>query len=198
MAKQLNWLSVEKTLREESVSLFTPQDLANLLGATEISLRFLLTRAVKRGYIIKLRRGLYALRAEPPSELEVANALYHPSYLSFTFALSFYHLIPESVYVVTSATSRKTAYFIALGRQFVYHRIKPAAFTGYRTERIQNRNIWIAEPEKAVVDTLYFVDLGKQGMPERINTQGLSKKRMRLFAKLFNRVSLLEAVEKML
>lgn len=198
MAKQLNWLSVEKRLREEGLSLFTPQDLANLLGASEISLRFLLTRAVKREDVLKLRRSLYALAHPSPSELEVANALYRPSYLSFTFALSYYQLIPETVYAITSATSRTTATFTAMGRQFVYHHIKPTAFTGYRAERVHGRTVWIAEPEKALADTLYFVFLGKLGLPERINASGLSERKIRAFAKLFVNKEFLKVVKKTL
>ena len=198
MAKQLNWLVVDKKLRAEGLTLFTPHDVANLLGASEVSVRFLLTRAVKRGDAHKFRRGLYTLATASPSELVVANALYRPSYLSFAFALSYHRLIPESVYAITSATPRTTATFTALGRQFIYHHIKPTAFSGYRAERLHNNVVWVAEPEKALVDTLYFVWLGKQALPERLNTGGLSKSKVRAFAKLFGRPELLATVENIL
>jgi predicted transcriptional regulator of viral defense system len=198
MAKQLNWHFVENELRKQAVGVFSPQDLQHLFGSSEISLRFLLTRAVKRGDALKFRRALYGLAAHPPSELEVANQLYRPSYISFTFALSYYHIIPETVYAITSATPRTTATFTALEKQFVYHRIKRAAFTGYTAERVSNRTIWIAEPEKALVDTLYFVALKKQGLPERINTARLSKQKMRAFAKLFDYPDLEKNLEELL
>jgi len=197
MAKQLSWSIVDRNLREAGLLLFTPQDLANLLGASEISRRFLVTRAVKRGDILKLRRGLYALTSPPPPDLQVANALYRPSYVSFGFALSFYHLIPEAAYAVTSATPRGTSSFNTLGKRFVYHHLRPRAFTGYRAERVQNRTVWIAEPEKAIVDALYFALLGKLGRPERMDTSGLSQAKMRAFARLFGRKDLMEAVEQL-
>lgn len=198
MAKQLNWHRVERSLREKGLTLFTPQDLLHFFGASEISLRFILTRAVKRGDVLKLRRSLYGLASPPPSELEIANFLYRPSYISFSYALSYYHIIPETVYVITSATTRTTAAFTVIGRQFVYHRIKRAAFTGYKPVRANNRTIWIAEPEKALVDTLYFVALKKQGMPERIDAARLSKQKMRAFAKLFGNVDLEKTMEELL
>lgn len=185
MAKQLNWYLVENELRKQAVSVFSPQDLQHLFGASEISLRFLLTRAVKRGDVLKFRRALYGLAAHPPSELEIANQLYRPSYISFTFALSYYHIIPETVYAITSATTRTTATFNVLEKQFLYHRIKRAAFTGYVSERVNNRTVWIADPEKALVDTLYFVALKKQGLSERVDTARLSKQKMRGYTKLF-------------
>jgi predicted transcriptional regulator of viral defense system len=186
MAKQLNWHLVANELRKNNITVFSPQDLQHLFGASEIALRFLLTRAVKRGDALKFRRGLYGLTAHTPSELEIANLLYRPSYISFTFALSYYHIIPEMVYPITSATTRTTATFTVLEKQFVYHRIKRAAFTGYAAERVDNRTVWIAEPEKALVDMLYFVALKKQGLPERIDLARLSKQKMRAFAKLFD------------
>ena len=198
MAKQLNWHLVENELRKNGVTVFSPQDLQHLVGASEVSLRFLLTRAVKRGDVLKLRRGLYGLAAHPPSELEIANLIYRPSYISFTFALSYYHIIPETVYAITSATTRTTATFSVLEKQFVYHRIKRTAFTGYIAERVNNRTIWLAEPEKALVDTLYFVALKKQGLPERIDTARLSKQKMRGYAKLFGYPDLEKNLEKLI
>ena len=198
MAKQLNWHLVEDELRKNGVTVFSPQDLQHLFGASEIALRFLLTRAVKRGDALKFRRALYGLAAHPPSELEIANLLYRPSYISFTFALSYHHIIPETVYAITSATTRTTATFAALEKQFVYRRIKRAAFTGYTAEHVNNRAVWIAEPEKALVDTLYLVALKKQGLPERIDTGRLSKQKMRAFAKLFDYPNLDKNLEEIL
>lgn len=198
MAKQLNWRLVENELRKNHLNVFSPQDLQHLLGASEIALRFLLTRAVKRGEVLKLRRGLYGLATHTPSELEIANLLYRPSYVSFTFALSYYHIIPETVYTITSATTRTTATFSVLGKQFTYHRIKRTAFTGYVTQRINHQTIWIAEPEKALVDTLYFVALKKQGLPERLDLARLSKPKMRAFAQLFDYPDLEENLEALL
>ena len=198
MAKQLNWHLVENELRVNNVTVFSPQDLQHLLGASEIALRFLLTRAVKRGDALKLRRGLYGLSTHMPSELEIANLLYRPSYISFTFALSYYHLIPETVYTVTSATTRTTATFTALEKQFAYHRIKRAAFTGYTAQRVNQRTAWVAEPEKALVDTLYFVALKKQGLPERLDLARLSKQKMRSFANLFKYPNLEKILEQLI
>jgi hypothetical protein len=75
MAKQLNWLQVDRLIRQRGLTLFSPQDLRHLLGASEMSVRFLLTRATKRGDVLKLRRELYTLPDRPASDLEIANRL---------------------------------------------------------------------------------------------------------------------------
>lgn len=196
MAKQLNWHLMERHLRSMGLRLFTPQDLRNVTGGSEVALRFLITRAVKRGDLVKLRRELYALADNLPSDLEIANALYRPSYISFLFALAYYHLIPEAVYPVTCATTRTTTEFVVLGKSFRYHRLKRHAFGGYRQTRIEGRLIWIAEPEKALVDTLYFVLRKKWGLPERLDTRKLSLKRALDYAALFEFERLTREVRK--
>ncbi len=67
MAKQLNWLQVDRHVRQRGMTIFSPQDLRLLLGASEISMRFLLNRATKRGDVLKLRRELYTLPSQPPT-----------------------------------------------------------------------------------------------------------------------------------
>jgi len=198
MAKQFNWPVAAQTLGEVGAALFTPQDLVQLLAASPIAVRFLLTRAVKRGDVLKLRRGLYARKEALPSDLEVANALYRPSYVSFTFALSYHRIIPETVYTVASATTRTTAAFTALGKQFAYHRLKRPAYAGYQCLPVNGRTVWIAEPEKALVDVLYFVLLGKMTLPERLNTKTLSAQRALALAALFDRQDLSRLVKETL
>lgn len=198
MAKKMNWIRVERTIRRNDLRVFTPQDLRHLLRASETSVRFLLTRALKRGDVIKLRRGLYALPDHLPNELELGNALIKPSYISFLYALSYYHLIPEAVFKITSATTRTTRRFEALGKVFTYHHIKPTVFTGYLSENIRGKTILIAEPEKALVDCLYFASLGQLSLPDRLDLSTVNSKRILTLAQLYQRPTLVEKVEELL
>ena len=104
----MNWMKIEQALRRHGLRVFTPLELQRLVGVSGTAARFLVHRYAQRGALVKLRNGLYALADQPPSEMELANRLYAPSYISFEFALSYYNLIPETTYVVTSATSRPT------------------------------------------------------------------------------------------
>jgi predicted transcriptional regulator of viral defense system len=195
MAKQMNWLSVDRSVRQRGLTLFSPQDLRHLLGASEMSVRFLLTRAGKRGDVVKLRRELYTLPDRPASDMEIANRLYRPSYISFEYALAYYHLIPEAVFEITSATTRTSRRFNALGKAYNYRRLKPSAFTGYRPEKAAGRVILIAEPEKAVLDSLYFASLGRMSLPERLDLSSLRPERLHAWASLYGRPELAEHIE---
>lgn len=195
MAKQLSWGLLERTVRQSGMHLFSPQDLQHLLGASEISIRFLLTRATKRGDVHKLRRGLYSLSDSTPSELAIANALIRPSYVSFHYALAYYHLIPEAAYRVTSATTRNTRRFEVAGTVFWYHHLKPTAFDGYRPIRVGGSAVLIAEPEKAFLDSLYLATQRKLALPERLDTRSLNWKRVQRLARLFDRQDLIAVME---
>lgn len=120
-----------------------------------------LNRWLKKGLIIKLRRGLYILNKDDrkinPSSLYIANQLYIPSYISLEYALGFYGLIPERVISVTSVTTKKTARFTNSMGRFTYQRIKIKAFRGYTSVKDENGlDFFIASPEKAVVDFFYL------------------------------------------
>lgn len=188
----MNFLQVEWAIRRRGLRLFSPLELQRLLGISAIAARFLVHRYAKRGVFLKLRNGLYCLAEPPPSELAIANRLYEPSYLSFEFALSYYHMIPEAAYVMTSATSRPTRVLTAMGKTFEYHRLKRQAFTGYEPVKVGTETVLMATPEKALVDTLYFVYLKKKSFSDRLDLRILHWKRAASYIRLFGHRSLQE------
>lgn len=123
-------------------------------------LRRQVTRWVKRGKLIPLKRGLYIFndqyRKKKADPLFIANLLVHPSYVSLTYALWHYGLIPEQVSVITSVTTKKTRTFDNETGTHEYRSIKKAAFKGYKRLRKGDHNIFIAAPEKALVDYFYY------------------------------------------
>lgn len=105
------------------------------------------------GEIIKLTKNLYETDKNVPGCL-VANAIYSPSYLSFDYALAYHGLIPEAVYVYTSATFRKgkkKEYKNALG--IFNYRDVPSHIYPYGIELHTENNYTyaIATPEKRYV-----------------------------------------------
>ncbi|MCG2778767.1 MAG: hypothetical protein L6406_24080 [Desulfobacterales bacterium] len=124
--------------------------------------RFNLRRLVEwqgKGYIKKIIRGYYILAYLKLDEnvlFEIANRIYSPSYISLDMALSYYHMIPESVYGLTSATSRKTMAFETKVGDFIYHTIQPRLLFGYKLVNYSGKKFKIAEPEKALLDYFYL------------------------------------------
>lgn len=197
MANRVNWIKLEQAIRKHRLTIFSPLELERLLGISAIAARFLVHRYAQCRVLVKLRNGLYCLADHPPSELAMANRLYAPSYVSFEFALAYYHLIPESAYVVTSATSRPTRVLTALEKTFEYHRLKAAAFTGYTPTRVGADTVLLATPEKALVDTCYFVALGKKALNDRLELRTVRWPKIHAYARLFARPALLKLLRRL-
>ena len=113
----------------------------------------------RKGYIKKLRRGYYMFSDMSLNEemlFLIANYLYAPSYVSLESALSYYGLIPEGVYSITSISSKKTARFRTPIADFTYRKVRSSLLFGYHLQKIRGRGYKIAEMEKAVLDYLYL------------------------------------------
>ena len=113
----------------------------------------------ERGYIIKLRNGLYTFgdyKNEAGIELHFAGNIYQPSYISLHSALHYYGLIPEFPGSITSISTRKTKAFNNDFGQYSYQTVQPARFFGYQYIDTGKWSVKIAGPEKAIVDLLYL------------------------------------------
>jgi predicted transcriptional regulator of viral defense system len=109
-----------------------------------------------KGYIKKIIKGYYLFSDADIDEntlLAIANKIYRPSYISFETAMSYYRLIPESVYMITSASTRRTNQFETPLARFSYRTVKPALFFGYS---LLPGGIKIAFMEKALLDHFYI------------------------------------------
>ncbi len=84
----------------------------------------------------------------------IATQLVEPSYVSLNSALLFHGIVqqvPKAVECVTSVNSLK---YPDLG--ITYHKIPNALFFGYKRHSKSNSYVFVAEPEKAIVDGIYL------------------------------------------
>jgi hypothetical protein len=135
----------------------------------------------KKGYLENVKKGLdiFSDEKEKLSPEEISFVLYGPSYLSLEFALGYYGIIPEMVFAKTAVTTKTTRKFSNGFGLFVYRHIQPKLFFGYVAVDTAFGKYLLAEPEKALLDYLYF-NLGKinneQDVSElRINKEELLK-----------------------
>ena len=187
--------------------VFSSSHIPNLTDNEQV-LRNQLTRWQKQGLIFRLKRGLYILneadRKINPSRLFIANELLSPSYISTEYALSFYGLIPEKVEDITSVTTKKTTCFKNVFGTFYYQHLNIPSFLGFKQIRDEaGLPVFIAEPEKALVDFFYlnlsnFHKGDKDVFKDSYRFQNLSDldiRKLSYFAKTFSSKKLLEVVE---
>ena len=151
----------DKLKAKLSSEVFTQADISIALGDyRQQAIHSGISRSLRSGDILKLKRGLYLfgerLRRDPISLFSISNRMYAPSYVSFESALSHHGLIPEAVYVTTSACYlRKKKQFNTLIGDFTFDYVPGAPFfqgVGYATN---GRNTLIANPLKALFDLIY-------------------------------------------
>lgn len=116
---------------------------------------------VKKGELIRLKRGVYALSPEyrdrSLNPIAIANILHKPSYVSYEYALSYHGLIPERVYAVTSATTYRSEEYTTEVGAFSYKKIPLKAYAlgiDWKFDAHEG-GYMIATAEKALCDTIY-------------------------------------------
>lgn len=120
-----------------------------------------ISRMVQKGELIRLKNGFFLIaekiQESPVPYEQIANLLYGPSYISFEWALSFYKMIPEGVYVVTSASTTKSKSFSTPVGTFDYTYLSHLRYAiGIDQNENAGGRFLIATPEKALADLVHL------------------------------------------
>lgn len=119
-----------------------------------------ISRWLEKGYLTKLRNGFYLFKnisAQDEHNLFlIAGKIYDPSYISLESALSWYGIIPEGVFTITSVTTKKTRNFVTPIGTFDYKNVKKSLFFGVQLMPSGSFYFKMAEPIKAILDLLYL------------------------------------------
>jgi len=123
--------------------------------------RLQLSRWVKDGRLIQLRRGLYMLapvwRKVEPHPFLVANRLQRGSYVSAQSALAFHGIIPEYVPVATSVGPGRPETVQNLLGAFQFNHLARQLLFGYSQIEVAPRQLaFVASPEKALLDLIHL------------------------------------------
>jgi predicted transcriptional regulator of viral defense system len=151
--------------------------------------RLQLSRWVKDGRLIQLRRRLYALapvwRKVEPHPFLIANRMQRGSYVSVQSALAFHGIIPEYVPVVTSVgPGRPETIRNPLGA-FQFNHLARQLIFGYSQVEVAPKQLaFVASPEKALLDLIHltagadsekYLRLLRLQNPEALNMAGMAE-----------------------
>ena len=117
-----------------------------------------ISELLKSEELVSVKRGLYVTGPKvdlpSPEPFLIANHLRGPSYVSLESALSYWNMIPEKAYEISSVTIRTSKkYNNKIGR-FSYKQLKSPYYSyGIRSiEKSDKQRMLIASPEKALCD----------------------------------------------
>lgn len=192
----------ELKARVARMPVFSTQDVVTLSGQEPPVVAVALTRWCRAGHLLRLRRGLYALR-ERDRELRVsapavASALVEPSYLSGLWILAQASIIPEAVFVVTSATRGRRARFENAFGRFVYERLPARGWFGYAASEVDGCQVLFADAEKALLDTIYWSRTpwdAARFRQERVDAARIDPDRLKSYVERWPVRRLVEALE---
>lgn len=161
----------------------------------------------KKGYIKKLSNLFYIFSNKTINENEkyfISNKLTEPSYVSMESALSIYDLIPETVFLTTCITTRKTKMIQTSIGNFQYRSIKENLFFGYKLVENSGVIYKIAEPEKAILDFLYLRsdirndnDIFELRINREIYQEIIDREKLERYLKEFNSNTLTNKINKL-
>lgn len=115
---------------------------------------------VKKKELTIVKKGLYTagpnINVSKPESFLMANHLWGPSYVSSESALSYWGLIPERVYEISSVTTKTSKnYKTPIGRFSYFHTPLPYYSFGIKSVQLTPRQVaLIASPEKAICDKI--------------------------------------------
>lgn len=147
-------IKATQAIHQAKLLFITPQEIAKLFNLKNKNTIYkLLQRLEKYQLIHRLNHGQYLVANSSVTDFTIANFLVTPSYVSFESALSFYGILAQFPYPITSATTKRSVIVDALGKEFQFTHLTSKFFFGYQSI---NRQL-IAWPEKALIDSLYLM-----------------------------------------
>ncbi|MBL7141746.1 hypothetical protein ISS21_01460 [Patescibacteria group bacterium] len=158
MRIKTNYLQFRKVLQNTGKTYFNFYDLKKFYPYSRENLKILLSNWVKKKWIHHLRKGFYAFDVVNLDYLRLANDMDKNSYISFEYALYFYNLIDQVPGTITSATKKRSRRESIVHWNFEYTHLKDDLFFGYELKN----GVYIAIPEKALVDLIYLISRGKR------------------------------------
>ena len=138
--------------------VFTTREAASISGRSLSAATQALDHLVRQGIIYKVCRGVWAdAGATTVSPYTVIPFLFprHRAYVSFVSALHMHGIIEQIPQVITLASTAHTRTVRTKVGTFSVHQIAPSFFDGFDWYR-GTGSFLIAEPEKALIDSLYL------------------------------------------
>ncbi|MCK5116121.1 MAG: hypothetical protein KAR44_05945 [Candidatus Aegiribacteria sp.] len=199
--KFIKLLEIVKNMPVFSIGLLLAGDVNTAAIRSQIS------RWVREGKLIMLRRGCYTV-APPysgrvPSIFVLANAMEPASYISCQSSLAWYGLIPEHVPSVVSVTSARAGTITNKLGNFIFRHVKSSLLWGFETLNVSpGEKARIACPEKALLDLIYLESKGdSDSYLEQLrlqNTDLLEREKLVSYAHRWGKPKLIRAADRIL
>ncbi|MBM4249179.1 MAG: hypothetical protein FJ149_07040 [Euryarchaeota archaeon] len=130
-----------------------------------------LFRMKRAGRIIEVQRNSYTVHRDP---LIVASHIVWPAYISLWYALSHHGMTPQVPRAMAVVTTRATFHreLDFLGTRITFIRVPPGYLFGYDRLSVGGHEVFMAYPEKAIVDAIHLGRISASEVFEIIQCNG--------------------------
>lgn len=142
---------------------FGYEDIARALNISMNSARVAAHRYSRAGVLVRVKRNIYMLyerwiHASLEEKFVLANLIQVPSYISLLTALEYYEITSQIQQQFIESIAPKRTRQATIGETFFnYTRISSELYFGFGRQQ----GFFIAEAEKALLDALYLMSLGR-------------------------------------
>ena len=149
--KELSLYKIRDMAINSELSVYSVQEISNLINKNKNIARVYMNRLVQNGLATRLVNGKISFIND---DFIIASQLVSPSYISINSALLYHKITYQVPQYIESVNTRNSLNYYKLG--IIYHKIKPELFFGYKRYNKNGSFIFVANPDKAIFDGLYF------------------------------------------
>ena len=164
--------------------LFDNITLSNKLNKGKKYTNLFLYRLIKKKRIFRIEKNKYTVYDDP---LLIASRIRWPSYITCWSAIKFHNLteqIPNYIWVGIKRYKKPIEFF---NTKIIFVKINNNNFFGYEKLRYNNFEIFMAEPEKAIIDSMLLKKVSYSEIRDIISSN-LGKLSINKFLKYLKRI----------
>ncbi len=155
-------LHLLESLISEHGYIVTSEQIKEELGISQQSVRNLVTKLVRNGWLVRVKRGYFAIanleshNFSNISPLVISQVLVPDSYVSLDFALNYHGFFDQLSNTVTAVTSSRAKIFQFQELRYKYVKANTRMMTGFKEVSIEGQHANVASLEKTLLDFLHF------------------------------------------
>jgi predicted transcriptional regulator of viral defense system len=137
----------------EKYPVFNLDIFSNIIDKDKTYAKMHLNRLKNKSIVKQIQRNVYTVQEDP---MIIASRIIWPSYISLWTALRYHNLteqIPNKISVITPRLKSREKIQIN-NTTITFEKIRPEYFFGFSKIKIQDFEVFMAEPEKALIDAV--------------------------------------------
>jgi len=146
----MNLYEIKEKVVNSRRLVYSTLQLSKLISTKPAITNVYINRLIKKG----LAKKIFGRVVFTTDDYILGTQLIEPAYISLSSALYFHHIITQIPTTTTCVTTINNKYLKSV--EIKYHKITSKLFFGFKKYSLESSYAYIATPEKAVLDGIYY------------------------------------------